>query len=560
VGDRVASFLSGQVILVTGVTGFLGKPLVEKLLRAVPDIGHVYLLIRAKPGFGVGAATAEERFHREVLSSGVFGRLREEWGRQFVARIAEKVTAVPGDLTLPRLGLADDVHAELTARVSVVINSAAVVVFDAPLDSAIDLNAVAAERVVEFTRSCRDAILLHVSTAYVNGRNPSSAPERVLPRRSAVPDRWAGPVLPDDPFAEIERLRALCEDVDAESRLPRRARRFLRAATRDLAATAQADDPEALERQIDTMRLSWCRGRLIHVGMQQANARGWNDTYTFTKALGEQAIAETRGDLPVVIIRPSIIESSFAEPEPGWIDGYRMADPLIIGFGKARVPDFPGSRDVLIDLVPVDWVVNAILTTAWRAADARGLQVYHVSTGDTNPMTFGVLYESSREYFRTDPMLDRQGHPVVTTSWTFPTLATFQRRLRWWRLRPVKMGIRLLGVLPLPKTRRLRQRLITLKASIERLSYYASIYSPYVSRTYIFDTAQTRVLFDRLTADEQETWQFPLSSIDWPRYLKETHIPGLKRNVLKMGASRMKPPIAEEAALTDDDSGPGADL
>jgi hypothetical protein len=50
------------------------------------------------------------------------------------------------------------------------------------------------------------------------------------------------------------------------------------------------------------------------------------------------------GDLPVHIVRPSIIESSFAEPEPGWIDGFRMSDPLIVGYGKGYLKDFPASR------------------------------------------------------------------------------------------------------------------------------------------------------------------------------------------------------------------------
>lgn len=47
---EVANYLSGNKVLVTGVTGFVGLALVEKLLRTVPDIGSIYVLIRPKRG------------------------------------------------------------------------------------------------------------------------------------------------------------------------------------------------------------------------------------------------------------------------------------------------------------------------------------------------------------------------------------------------------------------------------------------------------------------------------------------------------------------------------
>lgn len=43
----------------------------------------------------------------------------------------------------------------------------------------------------------------------------------------------------------------------------------------------------------------------------------------FTKAMGEMLIDEMRDDIPVVIIRPSVIESTFKDPFPGWMEGNR---------------------------------------------------------------------------------------------------------------------------------------------------------------------------------------------------------------------------------------------
>lgn len=56
----------------------------------------------------------------------------------------------------------------------------------------------------------------------------------------------------------------------------------------------------------------------------RAKTYGWQNTYVFTKAMGEMMINSVRGDVPVVIIRPSVIESIGKEPLPGWIQGNRL--------------------------------------------------------------------------------------------------------------------------------------------------------------------------------------------------------------------------------------------
>ena len=57
-------------------------------------------------------------------------------------------------------------------------------------------------------------------------------------------------------------------------------------------------------------------------GMERANRFGWQNTYTFAKALGEMLIYRERGDLPVAVVRPSIVESALAQPAAGWLEVY----------------------------------------------------------------------------------------------------------------------------------------------------------------------------------------------------------------------------------------------
>lgn len=70
VGSPIQEFYRGAVIFLTGGTGFMGKVLIEKLLRACPHIKHIYLLIRSKKGKNV-----EQRLE-DIFEDRVSVRLR----------------------------------------------------------------------------------------------------------------------------------------------------------------------------------------------------------------------------------------------------------------------------------------------------------------------------------------------------------------------------------------------------------------------------------------------------------------------------------------------------
>lgn len=55
----VQDFFRGKNIFITGATGFLGMALIEKLLRACPDVGTIYVLVRPKKDKEVSARLEE---------------------------------------------------------------------------------------------------------------------------------------------------------------------------------------------------------------------------------------------------------------------------------------------------------------------------------------------------------------------------------------------------------------------------------------------------------------------------------------------------------------------
>src|SRR5206468_4292905 len=185
---------------------------------------------------------------------------------------------------------------------------------------------------------CPTAHLISVSTAYVAGTRRGDAPEALLPDTPFATDvEWR------DEVSYARRARA---DVDAESREPKRLAGFHKHARAELGAAGTPLLADKAER----LRTDWVRDRLVQFGRSRAAMLGWPDAYAYTKALGERALLQSRGDVPVTIVRPSIIESALAEPKPGWIRGFRMAEPVIISYGRGLLKEFPGIPEGVVDV------------------------------------------------------------------------------------------------------------------------------------------------------------------------------------------------------------------
>ena len=70
---KVRDFYNDKCMLITGVTGFVGKVLLEKLLATIPRIGKLYIMIRAKKNMSLN-----ERLHKEIFGSPLFEPLFKE--------------------------------------------------------------------------------------------------------------------------------------------------------------------------------------------------------------------------------------------------------------------------------------------------------------------------------------------------------------------------------------------------------------------------------------------------------------------------------------------------
>jgi alcohol-forming fatty acyl-CoA reductase len=89
------------------------------------------------------------------------------------------------------------------------------------------------------------------------------------------------------------------------------------------------------------------------------------NTYTYTKALSEQIVRKYGSNLNVAVIRPSIITTTFHDPLPGYTDNLYGVNGVVTGAGVGVLRILHIDNTLKANIIPADFVVNAILGLAW---------------------------------------------------------------------------------------------------------------------------------------------------------------------------------------------------
>ncbi|EMP57245.1 fatty acyl-CoA reductase 1 [Marinobacter santoriniensis NKSG1] len=483
--SQVLETLRGKQVLVTGTTGFLGKVVLEKLMRAVPDIGGIHLLIRGNKRH----PDARTRFMNEIVTSSVFERMREEDLEGFEAFVEEKVHCVTGEVTEPAFGLTEKAFGALADQLDAVINSAASVNFREELDKALAINTLCLDNIAELARQNDRLAVVQVSTCYVNGMNSGQVSESII--------KPAGESIPQNPegYYETSDLIRLLQDKIADVRA-----RY---------------SGKALEK------------KLVELGIREANRYGWSDTYTFTKWLGEQLLMGALSGRALTILRPSIIESALEEPAPGWIEGVKVADAIILAYAREKVTIFPGKRSGIIDVIPVDLVANSIILSVSEAlAEAPAHRIYQCCSGSSNPVSLGefidhLLAEAKANYASYDQLFYRQpSKPFVAINRKlFDTLVSGVRI-------PLSVTDRVLKMLGHSRELKILRNLDTTRS-------LATIFGFYTAPDYIFRNDGLIALSGRMGELDQMLFPVDARQVDWSTYLRKIHLAGLNRYALK---------------------------
>lgn len=409
---------------------------------------------------------------------GIYLLMRPKRGQDVSARLAEllnsplfnrlrkerpldlnKIFPIVGDVTEPELGISQFDQNLLTQTVSIVFHSAATVKFDEALQLSVTINMLGTKRLVELChKMMKLEALVHVSTAYCNC-DREEVNEVIYPP-------------PYDPEKIIQCTEWMDDDLI-----------------------------EALTPKL--------------IGNRP-------NTYTFTKALAESMLSKDSGNLPVAIVRPSIVLSSLREPMPGWVDNWNGPTGLIAAAGKGFFRTMLCHESKVADLVPVDMVINLMICAAWRTATARpqGIVVYNCCTGQQRPVTWKQFVDLCFVYMRTHPARELMWYPDGKCRSQRFTNAFCRYMLHVLPAYVIDLGSRIAGKKPM-----------MVKVQ-NKLGKAATCLEYFSTQQWRFRDDNVRHLISLLRPDDRQTFQFDVCAIDWPSYI-ESYVLGIRHFIFK---------------------------
>jgi alcohol-forming fatty acyl-CoA reductase len=510
----VRETLANRHILLVGVTGFIGKVWLVDLLENVSSIAKITLLVRRNR-----TTSAQRRFEKIIEESPAFDTLQERHGRQLGAFLREKVEVVEGDVSLHGLGFDEATQARLAKSLDLIVNSAGLTDFNPDLREALASNVDSAVHLLAFLRKCNHAGLMHLSTCYVVGMRDGRVAEELQDNYTPTQDSNF------DAQREVDSLREMIERIEARAESPELTRALRRQ------ALGRAGDPSAvpaeeLDGVLKRNRVRWSRNRLLRVGMRRAQHLGWPNTYTYTKSLGESILSRHGQDLPIAIVRPSIVESSMRSPFVGWNEGINTSGPLSYLLGT-NFRQLPTNERKCLDVIPVDMVCRGLTLIAAAIVARRNARMYQLATSAINPVNMGRSIEltglAHRKHYRTQQGIE---HWLKVKFETIPVSKQRYERLSIPMQKAVVSRInRAATTLRMKKAPLARQ-----ERDLMRAEKLIELYEPFILHNeHVFESENARLLSAALSPEEHTLFAFDPESIDWWDYWINIHIPALRR-------------------------------
>ncbi|HVJ20840.1 MAG TPA: AMP-binding protein, partial [Polyangiaceae bacterium] len=335
--------------------------------------------------------------------------------------------------------------------------------------------------------------------------------------------------------------------------------RFHDEAKKTLEARGEPARGRVLGQQVQKVKRKFIEAQLSEMGMERAQFWGFPNTYTYTKAIGEQIAA--RSGLKYTIVRPAIVESTLSFPFPGWNEGINTSAPLIFILRQGGL-QIPGS-DNYLDVIPCDMVAAGLTLALGELLDGTAKPVYQLGSSDTNPCTMRRFFELTglykRKYYQRTgkggpvfgylqqhfegAMLDRsqfEGYGPLKIAEKSSKVADFLGKLAQGPARP------LLG----PAASAIK----SFSEQQRKVGAVLEVFVPFtVDFHYVFRTDHVRAANARLSDAERQRIGWAPDAIDWRHWFFDVHMPALERFVFPQIEERLrrpKPAPARHETLT----------
>uniref|UniRef100_A0A1I7ZTN2 Fatty acyl-CoA reductase n=1 Tax=Steinernema glaseri TaxID=37863 RepID=A0A1I7ZTN2_9BILA len=368
--------------------------------------------------------------------------------------IFQKIVPLSGNLMEEELGLNELDMRRLCDEVSIVFHCAATVKFDEVLRVSVEMNVLGTQRLIALCHKMGNLIaVVHASTAYANCDKPETE-ESVYPP----------PVHPGKLIDSFEWMN------------------------------------DGMINKLTPMLLD-----------KRPN------TYTFTKALAEMQLVEDARQLPVIIVRPSIIGAMWKDPLPGWTDNLNGPTGIFAACGKGLITNMCGSTASVADIIPVDVVSNMIIVAASHRANKKYdyIPVMHCSSGVLNPLKWERIVNYLQRFYHNYPLDSCYGVPSTHFHSSRKLFLLNYYVKHHYPAQALDLFARLTG-----RDQMFVRMYSKIWKMIETLHFFTT-------RGWTFQAKGLLTLWDDLSDEDKKIFNFDIRQVDWDRYLFD-YLMGIK--------------------------------
>lgn len=250
----------------------------------------------------------------------------------------KKIIPVYGDITSHRLGLNDEQFQRVITTTNIVFHMAASLRLEATLKPNVQMNLTGTKHVIDICKNMPKLLsLIHLSTAFCN------CDQEVLEEK-----------VYDWPQQPMDLIR--CAEWMTEGAMTVMGEKLI------------APHP---------------------------------NTYTYTKRLSELLARDEFPNLPICIVRPSIVTPAWSEPMPGWVDSLNGPIGIMVAGGKGVMRSMLCESEFTAEVIPVDQAINGLIGIAYTNATMKqkpaNIPVFNLTCSEKKRTTWGtVLNEGKR--------------------------------------------------------------------------------------------------------------------------------------------------------------------
>ncbi|XP_072938547.1 putative fatty acyl-CoA reductase CG5065 [Epargyreus clarus] len=229
------------------------------------------------------------------------------------------------------------------------------------------------------------------------------------------------------------------------------------------------------------------------------------NSYTFSKKMVEAYVVNNHGNMPTIIVRPSMVTSVYKEPLTGHTDSWVAVTTLLCDVSRGLTRVLYGDKHVVVDIIPVDYVCNFLIIAAARSSGTHKCNVYNIATSHMNPIRWDKLSD----------LYIKEGNKNNSAIIPFPAVYFTQAKwmipiLRFAQIIPTYIAdawLRFLGKEP--------RYTKLVKSAIARSNFG----TPVTNTSWLIKTARAQELISTLDDKDKTTYPCDPTTIDWDKYV-----------------------------------------